>query len=178
MLADTFIEVLEARQEEAQAGQQARDERDDFIEQTFEQLDQQFSDLIDQATGVHALLAVVKSPVTETITNRNFATLDKTIIEVRSTLNAKLEIVRFTPALQFLHRDQFGVVEIETIDVPEPAGQEGAAAEFKSMKAGIVMRGQEAGSLVIPSVDAGNGFEDLTAERLESFLETAFVRGN
>ena len=177
MLAQTFQEVVDDRLDQSQENQAARAERDDFIKLHFEQLDVQFSQMIDTVTGTHARLDVTRSAIQQPITNRGFTFLDKTIVEVRSTLYGNLEIVRFTPDLQFVERDQFGVIAIETIDVPLASIQSGDAASFQDiLGSGILMRGAETASLVVPRAADEPGFEDLTEDRLESFLETAFIR--
>ena len=100
MLAETFSDVVAARQQQAQVDQAAREARDDFIKLNFEQLNTAFSHMIDTVTGAHPLLTVAKSALTETVSNRHFTSLDKTVIEARSTLYGKLETIRFSPALR------------------------------------------------------------------------------
>lgn len=174
MLAERFQELIEARAAEAEERQEARQARDAFIKLQFEALDQAFADLVVAVTGSHPRLSVVSTAVTEAIANRHFATLDKTVTEVHSTLYGTLEQVRFFPALEFVETDQFGAIRVTTEDVPAAFGTDGQAALHKAMlKRGILMRGQASAHLVVKTQD---GFAPLTADLLESFLARLFIR--
>ena len=174
MLAEKFKIALEKLQAKAVEQQQARAARDNVIKVKFPELDSAFSNLVTTVCGSHPKLALIKTTVTDFFTNHSFATLDKTVIEIRSTLYGPLEKAMFTPSLESLDGDQFGIIKAATegIDVRFGAGDH--AARFKPiLDRGILMRGRDATQLVI--LVAGN-FEALTAQLLEDFLEALFIR--
>src|SRR5262245_47907280 len=99
MLADRFQAESDRVAAKATQAQQARVDRDNFIKIQFPALDTAFSGMVTAVSGSHPKLAVIKTPVTDTFAGRGFATLNKTFIEMRSTLYGPLERVTFTPAL-------------------------------------------------------------------------------
>jgi len=176
MLADRFRVVQQELQDDAAARAGERAARDAFIAAQFPVLDAAFNALVDEATGAHPRLAVVRTPVTDPFTNRGFASLDKTVTDVRSTLYGPLEQVRFTPGLESVDPEQFGIIRVATEGLtPKLGGGGGQGAPLRAMlERGIVMRGREApGSL---GVALGNEVRPLTAELLESFLAALFIR--
>lgn len=174
MLAERFDEALEALAAAAAEREQARNERDEFIEEKFPELDAAFSNMVTAVTGNHPKLAVIKTVVTDTFTGRGFATLNKTVIDVRSTLYGPVEEVRFTPALESVDVDQFGVVRIATQGLRPSMGSGLAAALLESMlKRGILMRGSESAHLVVAE---GERLEELVPQQLEDFLTALFIR--
>lgn len=173
-LANKFTQVLDKLAEQAVAEEASRQVRDAFIKVEFEKLDQKLADMIGEVTGSHPRLVVVKTAVTETIVNRNFATLNKTVTEIHSTLYGTVERLRFTPGLEFLAKDQFGVVKVTSEDLPVRLGNGEKAALFRSvLERGIVLRGREAAHLM---VSRDNGFAAFNAVFLEDFLTQLFVR--
>lgn len=172
MLATKFQEALDKLQADATSRQQASTQRDAFIQAQFPVLDAAFSAMVSRVCGTHPRLALVKTVVIDTVTNHTFATLTKTVIEVRSTLYGPLEVVTFTPALEAIAADQFAVIHATTEGLT--ATGEGWASSLKSLlERGILMRGKTAASLVLAK---GEGFEPLTDALLESFLAALFIR--
>ncbi|HYJ78716.1 MAG TPA: hypothetical protein VEW03_03865, partial [Longimicrobiaceae bacterium] len=145
-----------------------------FIPVQFPAMDAAFNGLVDAATGVHPRLSVVRTTLTDTFTNRGFASLNKTVTDVRSTLYGPLEQVRFTPALEAVDAGQFGIIRVETEGLTPrlPAGA-GAAAQRAMLERGIVMRGIDAPSLGVP---ADGEVQPLTAALLEGFLAALLIR--
>jgi hypothetical protein len=174
MLADQFQEVQQELQDDDAERAAARAARDAFIAAQFPAMNTAFNGLVDEATGVHPRLSVVRTPLTDTYTNRGFASLNKTVTDVRSTLYGPLEQVRFTPALESVDPGQFGVIRVETAGMEPrlPAGP-GAAAFRAILQRGIVMRGTDAASLGVPVEGA---VQPLTDELLEDFLAALFIR--
>ncbi len=173
MLADKFQEVVDALEAKAAERQQASAARDAFIATNFPLLDQAFSDMVSAATGSHPRLAVVKTMVTETFTGRGFATLNKTVIDVRSTLYGPIELLRFTPALESVDVDQFGVIRIESQGLQVNLTGDDTELSSSMLQRGILMRGTESADLVVSKT---NGFETLTADLLEELLAAVFIR--
>ncbi|MGH7393924.1 MAG: hypothetical protein ACREM3_31365 [Candidatus Rokuibacteriota bacterium] len=174
MLAERFEETLVRTQNEATERQQARSSRDDFIGVQFPRLDAAFVAMVRDVTGTHPRLAVVTTPVTETFTGRGFATLTRTVIEVRSTLYGAVEGVRFTPGLESIALDQFGVIKVGLDNLTPSFVANGTGPLFRSMvDRGVLMRGATAAGLVVAR---DTGFEPLTSTLLEAFLTALFVR--
>lgn len=177
MLADRFQATEAALQAQAQARAQASADRDAFIAARFPTLDTLMGTRLANTTGVHPRLAVVNTPLTDTFTNRGFATMDKTVREVRSTLFGPLEAVRFTPLVETGDADQFGLVRVEVEGGPAvrfPATGQGA--RFRSLlERGIVMRGRPDTGARLMVADEG-GFTELSDALLEEFLAAVLVR--
>lgn len=172
MLATKFQETLAKLQADAVARQQALAQRDAFIQAQFPVLDAAFSAMVSRVCGSHPRLAVIKTAVTDTVTNHTFTTLSKTVIEVRSTLYGPLEVVTFTPALEAIAPDQFAVIRATTAGLTVTG--EGFASALKSLlDRGVLMRGKTSAGLVLAK---GDGFEPLTDALLESFLAALFIR--
>ena len=174
MLADKFKTTFDALQAKAAKDQAARLDRDKVIQSKFPALDAAFSKLVDGATGSHPRLAVVKTPVTDTFTNRGFTTLDKTVIEIRSTLYGPLERVVCTPGLESVDPDQFGVIKVAAHDVQaKPGGGESAIRAKSILERGVLMRGTTEAQLCIA---IGSNYEPLSSQAIEDFLEGLFIR--
>jgi hypothetical protein len=174
MLADRFVEAVDKLEADAAAVEEARAARDAFIEANFPALDQAFVNMVQAVTGTHSRLAVFMTPVIDTFTNRGFTSLTKTVVEIRSTLYGPIERVTFTPALEAVSPNQFGVIRVETEGTATQFGADEDAALFKSLlDRGVVMEGQETASL---SVVSGETYEPLTAGVLEDFLARLFIR--
>jgi hypothetical protein len=170
MLAARFQDAVAKRLTATDRTQQVRADRDAFIQAQFPLLDAAFSTMMDVAVGTDPRLAIVSTPAIETFTNHTFASLAKTVIEVRSTLYGPTESVRFTPALQSIYPDQFAVIRVRTDGVPDLT----ANPLVKAIQdRGILMRGSTSASLVIP---IGDNFATLTALLLEDYLATLFIR--
>jgi hypothetical protein len=170
MLAARFQDVVAKRLTATDRTQQARADRDAFIQAQFPLLDAAFSAMVDVAVGTDPRLAIVRTPTTDTFTNHTFASLPKTVIEVRSTLYGPVESVRFTPALQSIYPDQFAVIQVRTDGVPNLTANPSVRG---IQNRGILMRGSTSASLVISTDHA---FTTLTAALLEEYLATLFIR--
>jgi hypothetical protein len=175
MLSDQFREEIARRAARKQSTHQQRAQRDAFIQTQWPLMDKAFADLVDATVGTEAHLSMTHTPATDNFTNHSFVTLDKTITAVRSTLNLSPETVTFTPFLETIEPDQFGVIRIQGDGLPYSILADRGAAVFAGMlKRGILMRGKTQSSLVVPD---GANFLDLNAELLEGFLSALFLRG-
>ncbi len=174
MLSDLFQQETARRATQAAITQQNRAGRDAFIVAHWPLLDKAFSDLVDATVGSDPHLLVTHTAATDNFTNHTFASLNKTITAVRSTLNGAPETVTFTPFLRSVVPDQFGVISITTDGLPDAIASDPGAQVFADLlKQGILMRGKSAGSLVV--LDDGQ-FENLTADLLQGFLAALFIR--
>lgn len=175
MLSDRFQEELARRTAQAGGMQQMRAHRDAFIATQWPLMDAAFADLVDSTVGVEPHLSVTHTPATDDFTNHTFASLDKTITVVQSTLNDAPEKVTFTPFLESIVPDQFGVIKVTAEGLPPYSASADPVTEvFAGMlQRGILFRGKTTSSLVAPKL--GN-FVDLTADLLERFLAALFIR--
>ena len=174
MLSDLFQEEAARRAAQAAVTQQTRNDRDSFIVVQWPLMDKAFSDLVDATVGNDSHLTVTRTAATDNFTNHTFPSLNKTITAVQSTLHGTPEKVIFTPFLQSVAIDQFGVIKIMTEGLPDTIVADPGAQVFAGMvNQGILMRGKTTGSLVVP--DGGN-FTNLTADLLEAFLAALFIR--
>lgn len=174
MLSDLFQQETARRAAQAALTQQARNDRDAFIVVQWPLMDTAFSNLVDSTVGTDSHLSVTHTPATDNFTNHTFVSLNKTITAVQSTLNGAPETVTFTPFLQSIATDQFGVIKITTDGLPDAIVADPGAQIFADMLSqGILMRGKTTSSLVAP--DGGN-FTNLTADLLQGFLAALFIR--
>ncbi|HEX2330564.1 MAG TPA: hypothetical protein VHN74_17710 [Candidatus Angelobacter sp.] len=174
MLSDLFQQETARRAAQAAITQQNRADRDAFIVAQWPLLDKAFSDMVDATVGSDPHLTVTHTTATDSFSNHTFASLNKTITAVKSTLNGAPETVTFTPFLRSVAPDQFGVVSITTDGLPNAITSDPGAQLFADLlKEGILMRGKTAGSLVV--LDDGQ-FTNLTAETLQGFLAALFIR--
>lgn len=174
MLAERFDEVLKKRAEETAQQARSRATRDQFVKTKFGELDTAFASMVEAVIGNHSKLVLVKTLLTDTITTRTFPSLDKTVIELRSTLNGPVEKVVFTPALEFATEGQFGVIAVESEGIRIDLGGDKQTPALKSiLKRGLVMRGKKYASL---GIEVGKQFKVLKEEVLEDFLARLFIR--
>ncbi|MBZ5523737.1 MAG: hypothetical protein LAP21_16005 [Acidobacteriia bacterium] len=174
MLSQQFQQETARRATQSAATQQARAARDAFIVVQWPLLDAAFAALVDSAVGTEAHLSITHTPATDNFTNHTFASLNKTITAVQSTLNGAPETVTFTPALESIDPDQFGVIRITTDGLPYSITTDPGAQVFADMlKRGILMRGKTTSSLVAPD---GSNFMTLNAELVEGLLAALFIR--
>jgi len=152
--------------------QAQRAARDAFIVAQFPLLDTAFASLVDTTVGTDPKLIVTHTPATDTFTNHTFATLNRTITNVRSTLYGTAENVLFTPSLESIDADEFAVIRITT-DLPDVATQNLDSAFADILRRGILMRGKTTASLVAPQ---NGNFVTLTSDLLEGFLAALFIR--
>jgi hypothetical protein len=174
MLADRFALALDALQAANARSLAARNARDALIAVSFPQLDAAFSAMIDTATGTHPMLAITKTTVTDTFTNRGFATLDKTVTHIESTFYGVPEAITFTPQLESIVRDQFGAIHVTTSGfaiTPTPQMLPSPLDQILAM--GVFMFDPKTPVLGIP---LPAGYEKLTAPLLEQFLALLFLR--
>jgi hypothetical protein len=174
MLADHF--ATESDRLALQAGNlgMARAVEDSLIESQFSVLNARFVTMVGVIAGQHTRLSVNTIPLVDTITTRSFTTLNKTVVEMRSTLYGPLERLTFTPALCFIERGQFGVIRLDWEGAAPTAGLQGTALP-RLLGRGVVMYGLPAGRL---AVSDGTRFETLTAEVLEAALVALFIHGS
>ena len=174
MLSDLFQNEEIRRASRSAAVQQQRDARDAFIQAQFPLGDAAFSSLVDATVGLDSHLTVTHTTVTDHFTNHTVGTLDKTITVVQSTLYGAPEQLTFTPLLEAIAPDQFGVVKISSDGLPDSVIADPGAEVFSAMLSrGILMRGKTTFALVVP--DGGN-FTSLTTDLLEGFLAALFIR--
>ena len=176
MLSDRFDTAVDHLQQQAQARQTARNARDAFIVANWPVIDAAFAAMIANVTGVHPRLAVVSTLVTDVFTGHAFPTLDKTVTTVVSTLYGSPERVQFTPALESVDTNQFGVIRVDVAGFTPSIGNGGSpqGARFRSLlERGVILEGQDHAST---SLKIDDHYEPLTAELLEGFLAALLVR--
>jgi hypothetical protein len=82
--------------------------------------------------------------------------------------------VTFTPFLESIDADQFGVIRITTDGLPDAITADPGEQIFADMLTrGILMRGKTAGSLVVPD---GSNFLTLNGDLLVRLLAALFIR--
>lgn len=174
MLSDLFQQETARRASQASATQQKRTARDAFIVVQWPLLDTAFAALVDSSVGTEGHLSITHTPATDNFTNHTFASLNKTITTVQSTLNGAAEKITFTPFLESIAPDQFGVIRISTDGLPYSITSDPGEQIFADMLTrGILMRGKTTSSLVAPD---GSNFLTLTAGLLEGLLAALFIR--
>jgi hypothetical protein len=174
MLSDLFQQETARRASQASATQQKRTARDAFIVAQWPLLDAAFAKLVDSSVGTEAHLSITHTPATDNFSNHTFASLNKTITTVQSTLNGAAEKITFTPFLESIDPDQFGVIRITTDGLPYSITSDPGEQIFADLLArGILMRGKTTSSLVAPD---GNNFLTLTGDLLVGLLAALFIR--
>lgn len=174
MLSDQFQQETARRALQAAATQKARNDRDAVIVVQWPLLDTAFAAMVDAAVGTEPHLTITHTPAVDNFTNHTFASLNKTITAVKSTLNGAPETVTFTPFLESIATDQFGVIKITTDGLPDSiVADPGAQIYADMMKRGILMKGKTKSSLVVP--DGGN-FLTLNKDIVEGLLAGLFIR--
>ena len=174
MLSDRFQQETARRASQSAATQQKRADRDAFIVAQWTLLDTALASLVDSTVGAEGHLSITHTPATDTFTNHTFVSLNKTVTTVQSTLNGAPEKLTFTPSLESIDPDQFGVVRITTDGLPYSITADPGAQVFADMlKRGILMRGKTTSSLVVPD---GSNFLTLSGDLLEGFLAALFIR--
>lgn len=174
MLSDRFQGEMARMANQAAGTQQQRDARDAFIQTQFPFQDTAFANMVDGTIGKDSHLSVTRTQATDHFTNHSFATLNKTITAVQSTLYGMPEIVTFTPALESRDADQFGVIRITADGLPDSIVADPGSLIFAAMmKRGVLMRGKTTASLMVPD---GSNFTPLNSGLLENFLVALFIR--
>ncbi|HEY2389848.1 MAG TPA: hypothetical protein VGK22_01630 [Candidatus Angelobacter sp.] len=174
MLSDLFQLETARRASQTSATQQKHAARDAFIVVQWPLLDTSFAALVDSAVGAEAHLSITHTAATDNFTNHTFASLNKTITTVQSTLNGAPEQVTFTPSLESIDPDQFGVIKVTTDGLPDSIVADPGAQVFADMlQRGILMRGKTTSSLVVPD---GSNFMTLSGDLLEGLLAALFIR--
>lgn len=170
MLAERFQILTEQRLAAAARIAQARAARDAFVAVEFPSLNNALLAMVQAVTGSDPRLAVTTSTAVQAYPGHSFGSLSAIIIEVRSTFYGPVELVRFTPSLESVSKDQFGIVRIETENIPDlPAATSATAIRNR----GVLMIGTSSSALAVPS--DGN-LAVLTPDLLEQFLATLFIR--
>lgn len=163
-IADAIPQVLAKRNARDAARAADRVARDAFIVPEFALLSATFEQLLADALGFNARIAVTVTPVVQPVQGRTFATLATRVVNVRSTIGAAPQTVTFTPQLDFHETDQFGLIAC-TIDFgASPRRSRGEAIARRLLERGVQMRGRTIGTLVLPGDD---GLAVLTARDLE-----------
>jgi hypothetical protein len=170
MLADLFQDVITSRNQANAATNEARAQRDAFIQLEFPVLDAAFAALVDTAVGVGPLLAVTHTAATDVVSNRTFVSLNKTITQVQSTLYGPAETVQFTPGLSFVYPNQFGVIAVTKDGGPDMSGDPRVA---DVLNIGLVMSGTTKAAIVAPQ---GVNFTPVTAAFLQNLLAAMLIR--
>lgn len=170
MLAERFIEVEQERQRTQAARSAARLQRDNFVAARMPAITAAHADAAARVCGAHPLLAVQRTTASQSFPTRTFGSLNLTTTTVRSTLYGPPETVTFAPDLEFLERDQFGVIRIRFEAAREPALPEPLAA---IVRRGLVVRGATTAEVVFPQ---GTGFATLTDAMLELLLCALLIR--
>jgi hypothetical protein len=174
MLSQQFQQEAARRALQSAATKKKHDDRDAFIVVQWPLLDTAFAKLVDNAVGAEAHLTITHTPEIDNFTNHAFASLNKTVTAVKSTLNGAPETVTFTPFLEAIDKDQFGVIRITADGLPYGIlADPGSRLYADMLKRGILMKGKTASSLVVP--DDGN-FLTLSADMVEGFLAALFIR--
>jgi hypothetical protein len=174
MLSDLFQQETARRASQAADTQAKRAARDTFIAAQWPLLDAAFAALVDSSVGTEGHLSITHLPATDHFTNHSFGSLNKTITTVKATLNASAEHVTFTPFLESIAPDQFGVIRITTDGLPYAITADPGEQIFADMLTrGILMRGKTAGSLVVPD---GSNFLTLNGDLLVGLLAALFIR--
>jgi hypothetical protein len=174
MLSDLFQQETARRASQAADTQAKRAARDAFIVVQWPLLDAAFTSLVSSIVGTEGHLSITTAPATDHFTNHTFASLNKTITTVKSTLNGSAEQVTFTPFLESIDADQFGVIRITTDGLPDAITADPGEQIFADMLTrGILMRGKTAGSLVVPD---GSNFLTLNGDLLVRLLAALFIR--
>lgn len=147
-IAQAIPAYTAARAQRAAERDAARLARDAFIQPQFALMSARFEQLLADALGLHALITVTATPVAEAVQGRSFATLNKRIISVRSTLGAAPQTVTFTPQLDFHEQDQYGLIAC-AIDFPfSPRANRIDGLARTLIERGIQMRGSTVSSLM------------------------------
>jgi hypothetical protein len=170
MLGERFQQIVNRRNQANAQTNADRSQRDAFIQAQFPVLDTVFAGLVDAAVGTGPLLSVTHTPATDTVHNRTFTSLNKTVTEVNSTLYGPTETVRFTPGLSFTYPEQFGVISLTKEGGPDPSADPRFSDVFRT---GLLMSGTQTAALLAPQ--AGN-FSPVTAAYLENLLAQLLIR--
>jgi hypothetical protein len=162
---------LAARATRTAAVAAARARQDAFIVAQFPLLLARLETLLRQALGLHSGFTLSVSPLSLLVSNRSFATLDVTEMAVRASFTATPQTVRFTPALDFRDKDQFGLVECSIDFAFAPRAADAAAQAL--VERGIQLRAAGSPSLL---VQRDGLWRDLTADDLEAALASFWLR--
>jgi hypothetical protein len=147
-IAQAIPVVIAARAARSAVTDAARLARDAFIQPEFALMAARFEQLLADALGLHSAITVTATPVVEAVQSRSFATLNKRVISVRSTLGATPQTVTFTPQLDFREQDQYGLIacSIDFAFSPRASRIDGVARAL--LERGIQMRGSSVSSLM------------------------------
>ena len=163
-IAQAIPAVTAARAARAAERETARLARDAFIQPQFPLMAARFEQLLATALGLHTQIAVNVTPVVDAVQGRSFATLNKRVVSVRSTIGLAPQTVTFTPQLDFREQDQYGLIAC-TLDFAFSPGASRIDGVARALMAhGIQMRGSTVSSLMLP-VDAR--LVELSARDLE-----------
>jgi hypothetical protein len=172
-IADAIPGVLAARAARAAAKDAERSARDAFIQPAFAQLAARFEELLADALGTHAQIVVTAMPVVDAVQGRTFATLNKRIVMVRSTIGLAPQTLIFTPQLDFREADQFGLIACAIDFEFTPGRTRGDTVARALVERGIQMSGRTVGRLLLP-LDEGTA--ELTARDLEDAFTAWWLR--
>ena len=149
-VAEAIAAVSAARTARSAARDAARLARDAFIQPGFALLAARFEQLLADALGVHSQIAVSVTPVAEAVQGRTFATLNKRVVSVRSTIGPVPQTVTFTPGLDFHEQDQYGLIACTLDFAYSPRASRIDSVARALLARGIQMRGSTVSSLMLP----------------------------
>jgi hypothetical protein len=173
-LAAQLQDYLDYRAARDAARQTARLDRDDFIRAQFPLLDARLIALVGDAVGLHSRLAIIATPMVETVVGRSFPSLSKTAVRVTASLDGAVQTVSFTPRLDFTEPDQFGAVECALDFSYRPRRSRRDAVAARLLAYGVQMKGTTSAHLMFPAAD---GPAELTPGLIESALVALLLRG-
>jgi hypothetical protein len=163
-IADAIPDVVGARTARDAARVAERAARDAFIVPELAALSSRFEELLAEALGFHARIAVAVTTVVVPVQGRTFATLTTRVVRAQSTLTPVAQTVTFTPQLDFREPDQFGRIACELDFAYRPRRSRRDSVAGSLLERGIQMRGTTVGALLLATTD---GLEQLTARHLE-----------
>ena len=172
-IAEAIPTVTAARAARVAARDAERLARDTFIQSAFPLLSDRFEALLAEALGIHSQLLVTITPVVDAVQGRSFATLNKSVVDVRSTLRSTPQTVTFTPRLDFHEPDQFGLIAC-TLDFPFTA----RGARQDSIARALVARGIQMRGITVPSLmlPLGATVVEIGARDLEAAFTAWWLR--
>ena len=172
-IAQAIPAVLAARAAKAAARDADRLARDAFIQPQFALMAARFEATLADALGLHSQIHVSVTLATDPVQGRSFATLNKRIVSVQSTLTATPQTVTFTPQLDFREQDQYGLIAC-SLDFPySPRNARIDTSAMALLGGGIQMRGTTLSRLML-TIDGA--LVELTSGLLEDAFTAWWLR--
>lgn len=172
-LAERIAPALAARARRAADLQAQRLLQDQRLLQQFAQLQDRLDGLLRLALGVHAAVALSRTPQNLAVTGRSFGALPISVWTAQASFNGSAQTVSFTPGLDFSGPEQFGRVAVTTDFAFTPARSAGDRLARQLLERGVVLRGAAAARLMLPWPD---GAAELGASDLEAAFAAWWLR--